>query len=138
MRLMLTVLVQAPAAAISVTMLALIFIWPSHADPGSGSVRNRRADELMVKYRCFECHRGDEPLIGPPFAAVAERYRHPDAAQTTELARKIIKGGYGKWGVVPMVPTPDMSNEEADVIVKYVLANQWKSSGTKADQQGSR
>jgi cytochrome c len=37
------------------------------------------------------------------------------------LADKIIKGGAGVWGQIPMTPHPNLSKQDAEQIVKYVL-----------------
>jgi cytochrome c len=38
------------------------------------------------------------------------------------LSDKIIKGGGGRWGAVPMTPHPQVSKEDATTMVKYVLS----------------
>jgi len=38
------------------------------------------------------------------------------------LANKVIKGGSGKWGDVPMTPHPQLSMDDAKEMVKYVLS----------------
>jgi cytochrome c len=37
------------------------------------------------------------------------------------LASKIIKGGSGVWGAIPMTPHPQISEDDAKQMVKYVL-----------------
>ena len=38
------------------------------------------------------------------------------------LAGKIIKGGTGVWGQVPMLPHDGLPQEDAEAMVKYVLS----------------
>jgi cytochrome c551/c552 len=38
------------------------------------------------------------------------------------LAHKIVLGGGGSWGVVPMPPSDPMPLEEARVIARWILA----------------
>ena len=37
------------------------------------------------------------------------------------LSEKIIKGGSGVWGAIPMTPHPAVKQEDAEAMVKYVL-----------------
>lgn len=75
---------------------------------------------LEAKSDCATCHKLDEKLIGPSFREIAAKYTN-DEATVSMLADKIIKGGSGNWGQIPMTPHPDMSTEDAQTIVKYIL-----------------
>lgn len=77
--------------------------------------------DLVSKSNCFTCHKVDEKFVGPAYQAVAERYTLSDAVLDT-LSEKIIKGGSGRWGSVPMTPHPEISKEDAKTMVKYVLS----------------
>ena len=69
---------------------------------------------------CRTCHLIDEANVGPAWRAVANKYA--DSANAIEyLSHKIINGGSGKWGQVPMAPHPNMSQEDAETLAKYVL-----------------
>jgi cytochrome c len=77
--------------------------------------------DLIAKSNCSTCHKEQEKLIGPAFADVAAKYKSgPDGIVDT-LANKIIKGGSGVWGTVPMTGHPDISIDDARTIVKYIL-----------------
>jgi cytochrome c len=79
--------------------------------------------DVLAKSNCGTCHKVDErvPGQGPSFREVANKYgSYPDTI-VTHLAKKVIKGGSGVWGEVPMIPHPELSEEEAGAIVKYVL-----------------
>lgn len=77
--------------------------------------------ELVGKSDCFTCHKVTEQAVGPAYQAVADRYENtPEVINT--LAEKIIAGGAGNWGQVPMTPHPQMSKEDAVAMVKYVLS----------------
>jgi cytochrome c len=73
---------------------------------------------LIVKNDCRNCHKEREKLIGPAFSDIAKRYGHYDI---DPLAAKIIKGGSGHWGDVPMGPHPSLSITDARVIVRFIL-----------------
>jgi cytochrome c len=52
---------------------------------------------------------------------VAQKYEATDA-NIEMLAGKVIKGGSGVWGQVPMTPHDSLSLDNAKVMVKYILA----------------
>lgn len=73
---------------------------------------------LEAKSDCATCHKLDEKLVGPAFREIAARYTEKDVDM---LAEKVIQGGSGNWGQVPMTPHPQLSKEDAKTIVKYIL-----------------
>ncbi len=77
--------------------------------------------ELVGKSDCFTCHKVNEASTGPAYQAVADKYPN-NAAVIDSLSNKVIKGGAGNWGVVPMTPHPQLSKEDAVAMVKYVLS----------------
>lgn len=76
--------------------------------------------KLIKQSDCSACHLDDVKLIGPGYQEVAEKYPHNDST-VTYLAQKIIKGGSGVWGNVPMTPHPQHNLEEAEKMAKYIL-----------------
>ncbi len=76
---------------------------------------------LVANNDCLTCHKISEQLTGPAYQAVAERYTAtPDVIDT--LSSKVISGGSGKWGSIPMSPHPQLSKEDATSMVKYILS----------------
>jgi len=75
---------------------------------------------LVAKNNCLTCHKVDEKLIGPAYKDVAKKYAGNDTA-VTYLAHKVISGGKGVWGEVAMTPHPDLSEADAEAMVKYIL-----------------
>lgn len=67
---------------------------------------------------CLSCHQENEKMIGPSYAEVATKYSDKDLDY---LADKIVNGGSGVWGDVPMAAHPGMSKETAQKMVKYIL-----------------
>jgi cytochrome c len=78
--------------------------------------------ELVDRLRCNACHELDKVLIGPPFRAIAARYQADTATMTEVLARKIVVGGGGNWGVVPMVPNEHVNEADARSLAVWILA----------------
>lgn len=77
--------------------------------------------DLIAKSDCFTCHKIDEPLTGPSYRDVANKYANEPDTIVTHLAHKVIEGGGGVWGQVPMTPHPAISEDDAKAMVKYVL-----------------
>jgi cytochrome c len=73
---------------------------------------------LIAKSDCLTCHKVSEKLVGPAYKDVAKKYTSADISM---LADKVLKGGTGVWGQVPMTPHPNMAKEDAEQIIKYIL-----------------
>lgn len=70
---------------------------------------------------CMTCHKTDEKLIGPSYLEIAAKY--DNSPENLELlAGKIIDGGSGVWGSVPMSAHPGMSRDNAKKMVEYILS----------------
>ena len=76
--------------------------------------------DIISKSDCFTCHKIDEKNIGPAWRDVANKYAGQDTA-VKYLAHKIITGGAGVWGEVPMAAHPTFTLEDAEAVAKYVL-----------------
>ena len=76
---------------------------------------------LVGQSDCLTCHKISEPLTGPAYTLVAEKYANAADTTITRLADKIISGGAGVWGTVPMTPHPTISEDDAKQMVKYIL-----------------
>ena len=76
--------------------------------------------QLANKKNCLACHQVDKKLVGPAYKDVAAKYAgDKDAAD--RLAQKIMKGGSGVWGPVPMPANPQVSEAEAKQLAAWVL-----------------
>jgi cytochrome c len=81
-----------------------------------------KLSELALQKHCDECHAVDTVRIAPPFIAVAVRHREEGAAAVEPLAQKIIHGGAGNWGDIPMIPNERVSLEEARALARWILS----------------
>lgn len=79
------------------------------------------AAAMMVKGKCQSCHLPTAKLVGPSFQEVAQKYQHDPEAEEI-LVQKIISGGVGVWGPVPMPPNHSINETEAAAILKYVFS----------------
>jgi cytochrome c len=75
---------------------------------------------LVAQSNCLTCHKVDEKLVGPPYRDVANKYENTEA-NVKMLAEKVIKGGTGVWGEVPMAAHPELTQANAEQMVKYIL-----------------
>lgn len=78
-------------------------------------------DKLVKERRCYGCHNISQNLLGPSYQAIATRHAARKDIMLEVLAEKIIVGGAGNWGVVPMVPNEQVSKDEARTIARWIL-----------------
>lgn len=77
--------------------------------------------QLLAGSDCLTCHKAQEKLVGPAYADVAKKY--PDSEANIQLlASKIINGGGGVWGQIPMTPHTTLPSDDAKKMVKYILS----------------
>lgn len=99
------VMLEEPTAAVATTAAAA-----TPEDQGK---------QLLEGMDCLSCHKVDAKLVGPSYQEVAAKYTDADIDY---LAKKIIDGGTGVWGEIPMTPHSGLSPENAKLMVKYILA----------------
>lgn len=75
--------------------------------------------KLIEGADCLSCHKVDSKLVGPAYQDVAAKYTEADI---DHLSQKIIDGGKGVWGDIPMTPHAGMSKDNAQKMVKYILS----------------
>lgn len=75
---------------------------------------------LIGQSDCLTCHKVSEKVVGPAYQEVAARYAGKPGIEDS-LANKIIHGGAGNWGQVPMTAHPQLSHEDAVAMAKYIL-----------------
>ncbi|HEY1042298.1 MAG TPA: c-type cytochrome [Telluria sp.] len=78
------------------------------------------ADIAKAK-NCMACHAVQTKLVGPSFKDVAAKYNGQKGIED-KLVAKIIKGGSGSWGAIPMPANPQVSDAEAKALVKWIMA----------------
>jgi len=90
------------------------------AAAGMMSAGFAQADEALAKAKnCMSCHNVDKKVVGPAYKDIAKKYTAKDEAM---LAEKVIKGGKGVWGPVPMPPNSAVSPADAEKLVKWILS----------------
>lgn len=76
---------------------------------------------LVAQSDCTTCHHQTDKLIGPSHKEVAEKYGFTEE-NVQMLADKIVNGGTGNWGQIPMTPHPGISHSDAEKMAMYVLS----------------
>ncbi len=69
---------------------------------------------------CTGCHQVERKLIGPSYADVAAKYENTEE-NVAMLAQKVIAGGVGVWGEIPMAAHPNLTEDDAKQMARYVL-----------------
>ena len=79
------------------------------------------ADQALATAKnCMACHATDKKLVGPAYKDVAAKYAGQKDA-VDKLAVKIMKGGSGVWGPVPMPANAQVSEAEAKKLAAWVM-----------------
>lgn len=79
------------------------------------------ADQALAAAKnCMACHAVDKKLVGPSYKEVAAKYAGQPGA-VDKLAGKILKGGSGVWGPVPMPANAQVNDAEAKKLAAWVL-----------------
>lgn len=77
--------------------------------------------DLAKSKNCMACHAVATKLVGPAFKDVAVKYAGQKDAEE-KMTQKIIKGGSGVWGAVPMPANPQLTEAESQSLAKWVLS----------------
>lgn len=97
------------------TLLAAVLIFAGTAAAADANM------ELAQKSGCLACHAADKKVVGPSYKDIAAKYKGDKSAEAN-LVQKVLKGGSGVWGQIPMPPN-NVSEAQAQQLVKWVLAH---------------
>jgi cytochrome c len=94
--------------------LACALMGPAaHAETSAGLA-------LAQQENCLSCHSVKRQFMGPSLHDIADRYATRSDA-STYLARKILEGSAGVWGVVPMPANTQVTPDEAAQLAAWIL-----------------
>jgi cytochrome c len=89
------------------------------------SASGEKALELIGSSDCTTCHKLQKDaagaVIGPAYSDVAAKYAPAADSTIDRLVKKVISGGSGVWGAIPMTPHPALKEADVREIVKYIL-----------------
>ena len=79
-----------------------------------------KAKALAQSKNCLACHAVATKLVGPSYTDVSKKYKgNKDAGAM--LIKKVINGGGGVWGTIPMPPNP-VKEDVAKLLVDWILS----------------
>ncbi len=125
--------------ALAVLVLALAyagFLW-LRGGAGEPALSPEAVQGLFLKKGCTNCHDIRNPLVGPPFEAIARRYQDDPAAEQ-KLFESVRRGSQGKWydprstttyGIRRVMPAQDrkkISDAELRAMVRWILKREWR------------
>lgn len=84
------------------------------------NVDDEKAFAIAKQNACLGCHATNKKIVGPSFQAVAEKYKNDSNAQAF-LKNKIVKGGSGSWGVVPMPANTKLNEADLSTLTSWIL-----------------
>jgi len=79
-----------------------------------------KAKALAQSKNCLACHSVDKKLVGPAYVEISKKYKGNKDADDM-LIKKVINGGGGVWGTIPMPPNP-VKEDESKVLVEWILS----------------
>lgn len=95
--------------AIAALVTGFVLTTPALADVALATAKN-----------CTSCHAVDKKVLGPSYKEVASKYAG-QADAVDKLSNKIMKGGAGVWGPVPMPANSQVNADEARKLVTWIL-----------------
>ncbi|MBK7421977.1 MAG: c-type cytochrome [Propionivibrio sp.] len=87
----------------------------------AGAAQAADEEALAKSKNCMACHAVDKKLVGPAYKDVAKKYAGQKDAEA-KLSEKVIKGGKGVWGEIPMPPNTTVTPAESTKLVKWILS----------------
>ena len=87
---------------------------------GANAADAEKAKALAQTKNCLACHAVSTKLVGPAYTEVSKKYKGNKDAEAL-LIKKVINGGGGVWGTIPMPPNP-VKEDEAKILVGWILS----------------
>lgn len=91
----------------------------SHSGKQDPRTIEEKGKALIAESDCMTCHQIKERLVGPAYSEVARQYEEADIPR---LAAKVIEGGSGVWGDIPMTPHAGLATGDAEAMIRYILS----------------
>jgi len=94
---------------------------PDNKPKASSASQITEGEALVKGSDCKTCHHPTNKIIGPSHTDVAKKYDFTEA-NVKLLANKIVQGGQGVWGQIPMTAHVDLTLVDAEKMARYVLS----------------
>lgn len=82
----------------------------------------REGANLVASNDCLTCHKVRDTSIGPSFTSIANRYDNIEA-NVSKLLVSVQRGSTGQWGGVAMTPHPNLTPQDGQKMLRYILSN---------------
>ncbi|PXY44323.1 c-type cytochrome [Flavobacterium hydrophilum] len=86
-----------------------------------GKFQASDGEAIIKKQDCATCHKVDKKVVGPSYLDIAKKYPMNDK-NIKYISEKIIKGGSGVWGPIPMSAHSALKKDDAKKIAIYILS----------------
>jgi len=106
------------ATILSAGAVSGAFAQAKAAPPAKGADAGK---DLLAKSGCLACHAVDKKLVGPAHLDVAKKYRGVKGAED-QMVTKVLNGGAGVWGQIPMPPHKHLKEPDVRAMVRYILS----------------
>ena len=91
------------------------------ATTNHAAFQSNPGEKLINKSDCLGCHNKTNKIIGPAYVDIAKKYPATEK-NINMLVDKIIKGGTGVCGNMPMSAHATLKKDDAKLMVKYILS----------------
>ncbi len=102
-------------------LLIIMLFTACGTDKKGNSKLAEEGKELVDSNDCKTCHHTSNKIMGPTYSDIGKKYQATNE-NVAMLAERIIKGGSGNWGEIPMNAHTDLSQESAKKMAQYVLS----------------
>ena len=80
-----------------------------------------QGEALLNANDCKTCHTVENKIVGPSYNEVAAKYPFTQE-NVAFLSEKVISGGAGNWGDIPMTAHVNLSKPDSEKMVYYILS----------------
>ncbi|MFN8343324.1 MAG: ThuA domain-containing protein [Cyclobacteriaceae bacterium] len=91
---------------------------------------------LLENSDCKACHHLTDKSVGPALTLIADKYAG-DESNVSKLAEKVIKGGSGVWGDLMMSAHPQLSQDDTEKMIRYILSLSKKAAKSGLPHKGN-
>jgi cytochrome c len=103
--------------------LGLAAVFAGSAFAQAAAIDGAAMTKLAADKNCATCHTVDKPGPFPNHKLIAKKYADSkDKDLVSKLAEKVIKGGSGSFGALPMPANAQVSKDDAEKLVRWMLA----------------
>lgn len=113
-----------------------VSIAQGHKTADENAIMSSRGRKLIDASDCKSCHDTDKKSVGPTYRTVSKKYEKSSDA-LGYLTQKIISGGSGVWGEVAMAAHPDLPEQDAREMARYILSLAKEKAAGKLPLRGT-